>query len=387
MKILMMIAMLSVFLIGCNAQESKHNSTSDHTQEESIRDVRFEVKGTPVHIYRSKVKTKGDSGWIVQLENGDFQRFKLNSKQNKVEEIVVNPNQTITKMPNGEHIMVTPPIEYQSSLSKSMLTLVNENQYVFVAQNGDVVFWEGGEIERLAVNALPDTQILVGEEGIVLLLTDSTNRYQHGILGDKTEASAFVLIDSKDKKVIQSVKIPSPDVIESLSPIWVDWDKNGEREVVLTLSNNQSGARLALFKENGDLLAEGDPIGMGNRWRHALTVDAFGKNRTMELAEVTTPHIGGELQFIKWNQENGILKTLARKKGFSTHNIGSRNVNMFATVSLDQNSGSALIIPNQRKDTLIMTMRSGDAVAELAAFLLNGTLSTNIETMTFKTEC
>ncbi len=100
----------------------------------------------------------------------------------------------------------------------------------------------------------------------LLLLTDPTERYQHGILGDKIEASGFVIIDAKTRKVIQSVTINAPDVIGSLKPIWTDWDQNGEREIVLTLNNNNTGSRLALFSEGGNLLAEVKPIGKGHRW-------------------------------------------------------------------------------------------------------------------------
>ncbi|ANU14599.1 hypothetical protein BBI08_12260 [Planococcus halocryophilus] len=74
----------------------------------------------------------------------------------------------------------------------------------------------------------------------------------------------------------------------------IDGDQNGTKEIVLTLSNDQDGARLVLYDEAGKQLADGESLGQSHHWRHGLTVGAFLSEDQLELAESTPPHIGME---------------------------------------------------------------------------------------------
>lgn len=78
---------------------------------------------------------------------------------------------------------------------------------------------------------------------------------------------------------------------------WEDLNGDGQREIIVTLSNAQVGTRIITFREDGGLLAEGPSVGIGFRWRHQLLVPPFGETGKSLLAVVRTPHIGGMLEF------------------------------------------------------------------------------------------
>jgi len=157
--------------------------------------------------------------------------------------------------------------------------------YTIVA-NGDLQIKKGNQTIILDINALPDSQIIEDEHKRLLILSDPSDQYQHGILGDDLEASSVTIVQLSDQPaVISKFSVPMDWVIESIRPIWSDWDGDGEREIVLTLSNNTSGSKLVLYNETGDPLAESFPIGQGFRWRHALDIAAFGENGVYRLGE------------------------------------------------------------------------------------------------------
>jgi hypothetical protein len=166
--------------------------------------------------------------------------------------------------------------------NRLIVTSVNGNLYrmtISVDHTGEVKFTELTALSskhpedrldktKVSVQALPDTQMMSDEHGRLLLLTDPTEEYKHGVLGDIMEAKSFTLVDLSDHTpIVHTHSVPSIDVIEGTGAIWKDWNGDGTREIVVTLSNAQTGARSALFSEKGERLAEGTPIGMGNRYK------------------------------------------------------------------------------------------------------------------------
>lgn len=283
-------------------------------------------------------------------------------------------------------------LEFDES-NRLIVTSVNGNRYsmtISVDNPDEVEFKEFTELSnkepdesldktKIPVQILPDTEIMSDDRGRFLLLTDPTEEYKHGVLGDVIEAKSFTIVDSSDHSPeVQTHSVPADDVIEGTGAIWMDWDGDGTREIVVTLSNSQDGARLALFGEKGERLAEGPSIDMSNRWRHQLTIDAFGMNGELELVEVKTPHIGGIVGYYQWDQAAQKLVQVANISGYSTHDIGSRNLDMFASGDLDGDGQFELILPNQQKSALAILNRTPQGVEEMQQFALNDKLSTNI---------
>lgn len=253
------------------------------------------------------------------------------------------------------------------------------NDYI-ILNNGDLQINIASQTTILEINALPDSQIIQDELQRLLILTDPSDKYQHGILGDILEATSVTMVQLSDQPaVINKFSVPVDWVIESILPVWKDWDENGEREIVLTLSNAAYGAKLVLYNESGNILAESLPIGKGYRWRHALDIAPLGENGQRLLVEVQTPHIGGIVALYSWDKDNKVLKTEATLQGYSTHDIGSRNMHMYELLANEQYEQVLLIIPTQSKTELSALRLVSGVINEEWRIPLGGKLSGNIE--------
>jgi hypothetical protein len=214
-----------------------------------------------------------------------------------------------------------------------------------------------------------------------LLLEAPTDRYPHAIMGDAIEASAIALIDASPSLVRASeVLIPPPRVVEGRLPIWADLDGDGTEEIIVTLSDSEGGARIVAYSPTGEQLAAGAPIGKGFRWRHQIAVAPFGPDGELELAEILTPHIGGVVQF--YQRRGARLEIVARLPGYSSHQLGSSNLDMAAAGDFDGDGRVELLVPEPSYERLAAIRRTGDGAQVVWALDLGGALSTNIATAT-----
>ena len=264
----------------------------------------------------------------------------------------------------------------QPDTSKQVETIAD---YIILA-NGDLQIKMDNQTSILEIDALPDGQIIQDESQRLLILSNPNNQYQHGILGDVLEASSVTIVQFSDQPaVISKFSVPEDWVIESILPIWSDWDGDGEREIVLTLSNSTSGSKLVLYDENGNVLAESLPIGKGFRWRHALDIASFGENGQKLLVDVQTPHIGGIVSFYSWDKEKKVLNSEATLKGYSTHDIGSRAMQMYTLIMDAQSEQVLLVLPSQSKSELAALRFASGTIHEEWRISLGGKLSDNLE--------
>ena len=241
------------------------------------------------------------------------------------------------------------------------------------AQTGAVPFgdgwaWVSGEdivaigtpndYSETPVNLLDDT-LLATDGAFIVALTDPVSRLNHGIVGDAIEGGGFVVIE--DNGTIRSrVILDDPDVIEGRSAMLGDVTGNGETEIVVTISNAAEGSRVAVFDLDGTLIAESVPIGQGNRWRHQLAIveDPGGSL----ILNVLTPHIGGGLQALRL--VDGRLESVAIKGDYSSHTINSRTLDGAYVGDLDGDGKWEVLVPNQRRNTLVALALEGDDFQE-----------------------
>jgi hypothetical protein len=128
------------------------------------------------------------------------------------------------------------------------------------------------------------------------------------------------------------------------------------------------------------MVATGPAIGRGFRWRHQLVVAPFGPAGELELADILTPHIGGVVEF--YQLAGNRLEIVAQVPGFSSHVLGSRNLDMALAGDLDGDGQVELLVPNQIRANLGAIRRS-DAGAEVAwSVPVGGTLITNLAGVT-----
>lgn len=228
---------------------------------------------------------------------------------------------------------------------------------------------------------LPDARILFDENGRLLFLTDPTNRYGHGVLGDALEAGSITLLEtSPELGLLTQIFIPAPQVVEGIQPLWLDWNGDGRREIIVTVSDAAQGARIQLYNEAGQRLAQGPAIGQGGRWRHQIAVAPFGPAEEMELAAVLTPHIGGVVEFYRWQGDR--LDVVAQLPGYTSHVIGTNNLDMALAGDFNGDGRVELLLPTQDRTRLGGVQRTADGAAAVYEVSVGGEVVTNLAGVT-----
>jgi hypothetical protein len=301
-----------------------------------IEPVDIPLSGTPIWLVAAPLGE--GSIWVAILDDGLAEAFHVRGEA--VEPIAIEPSQLSAGMPpmlileEGVPVLFTSGEVEASDLTHAVKLSSPVESTAFITSVGDLAIEQNGTTVQLVVNALPDARLLMDEFGRLLLLSDPTTRYGHGVLGDGIEASSITLIETAPSpRVVHRLEIDSGKVIEGIAPIWADLDGDGAREIIVTESDAELGAQIVAYDERGRQVAAGPTIGTGYRWRHQLVVAPFGPRGELELASVLTPHIGGIVEFYRMIGDE--LKIVARVPGYSSHTIGSRNLDRAIAGDLD----------------------------------------------------
>ncbi len=130
-------------------------------------------------------------------------------------------------------------------------------------------------------------------------------------------------------------------MFEAIGATAGDLDGDGKEEVLITQSGHSGGAvHFVLALRRGNLVrkAKGEAIGQGYRWSHllgAFDLPPYGKR----VLAIETPHLAGYLLGLRF--VGGRLLEQARRPGFTTHAIGSRNIWEFAVM---RRAGAAEVV-------------------------------------------
>jgi len=343
------------------------------------------LAGTPQWV----AATPMDDGavWAAVLNDGAVHAFRVANES--VMEMAVTPPQLPAGMPpllqieQGTARLVVPDAPFSPAMHPVLLH--DPPGLAFIDPDGNLVVQQGEQTTTLPVNALPDARILVDERQRLLLLSAPTTRYGHGVLGDDVEAAAITLVETAPTpEIVREIGIAEPHVIEGIAPIWTDWNGDGAREIIVTLSSADAGAQIVVYDEEGTRLASGPAIGRGFRWRHQLAVAPFGPAGEMELVDVLTPHIGGTVEFYRWNGDTldgDTLDIVAQQSGFTSHVIGTRNLDMAAAADFDGDGHVELLLPNQVRTALGAIRHEAEGATVAWTLPVNGTVATNLATV------
>ena len=322
--------------------------------------------------------------WVSVSEDGLIHYFGLDNAQQLIEAASYNTDLPSTKPLSLSMSDTGQPwiLNFdESPLSHPVTTLYG---WVYVNSDGGVDL-RGLDVDAtpLPLNALPDARIVVNDTGQIAVYTAATDqRYVHGVLGDALEAAALTVleIDDNELTVIAQVNLPDNDVFEGISPFWADIDEDGVDDLVVTVSNGTVGAQVRAYHADGALLATGPAIGLGGRWRHQLAFGPFGPNGEQELVDVLTPHIGGVVEFYQLNGTQ--LEIVASLPGYTSHVIGSRNLDMAVAGDFNGDGQPEIVLPTQDRTVLAGLQRTADGVQEVWRLPLDGVLSTNLSAVT-----
>jgi hypothetical protein len=322
--------------------------------------------------------------WLAALEDGSLQAFRISGGD------YTQLALPVSQLPPG-----TPPAILGTETGFELLNILTGDGSVltnpivlpdgglaFISENGKLGIQTPSDTLNLDVNAIPDGRLLSDGEGHLLLLTEPSEVYGHAVLGDGLEAKAITFVDlSGADPQVRSFPVPAGQVVEGLAPIWADLDGDGVSEILVTLSDAREGARLSLFSAEGELIASGEPIGSGYRWRHQIAAAPIGPNGELEIIDVLTPHIGGVVEFFQLH--GGNLVKVAEVPGYTSHVIGSRNLDMALAADVDADGQVEVLLPNQGRDALGAIRRTAGGAEVDWEVELGDLMVTNIGAITF----
>ncbi len=242
-----------------------------------------------------------------------------------------------------------------------------------------LVPWAGGSAAAAAqADMLPDGEETRGMSDIAqAFLIEPTQRYRHGILGDDVEAGGLRVITTGGDTL--DYRLKSDSVFEDRRARLVDLDSDGRDEIVVVRSYLNAGAAVALFGVSGDSIVrvdEAPAIGRPNRWLNPAGVADFDGDNLIEIAYVETPHIGGTLKLLEFDQ--GRLRLEHEEFGFSNHAIATREQDLAAVVDWNSDGVMDLVLPDARRTSLKVVTFSDGTFGEIASINLSGPLTMGV---------
>jgi hypothetical protein len=207
-------------------------------------------------------------------------------------------------------------------------------------------------------------------------LAEPTDRYDHGILGDKIEAGALV-IETRDGKQ-QTVRLKGDAVFEDLKPRIVDLTGDGRDEIIVVKSYLKRGSVLAVIAERKgkyDIVAETPPLGAPHRWLDPAGIADFTGDRKTYIALVRQPHVVGMLEIWSWRDDR--LQKIAELADTANHIAGSRALDMAAVGDFDGDGIADIAIPSLDRNALRIVSFAPHA-REIASVALPAKAATNL---------
>jgi hypothetical protein len=209
-----------------------------------------------------------------------------------------------------------------------------------------------------ASSRLPDSQAVAGTRDIAWVwLGSPTRRYPHGALGSPVHAgSVHVLPRSQADSSAVVLSLPVHRVFEDRVPRLVDLDGDGRDEIVLIEADALRGASLVVLgleQRGGQSTiverARGPHAGSTFRWLNPVGFADFDGDGALDVASVTTPHIGGVLTLHHWRPP--ALVPFARALDVSNHRMGALEQQL-AVIVQQPGSRPTIIVPDMPRQAL-----------------------------------
>jgi hypothetical protein len=253
-------------------------------------------------------------------------------------------------------------------------------QLVFDGDKPTLKFVDTPAKPELPPGALPDGRIVTGTHDIARAwLAQPTERYDHGILGDKIEAGSLVIESPEGKR--QEVKLDDDAVFEDLSPRIADLDGNGHDAVIVVKSYLKRGSALAVIAERRgryQVVAETPALGAPHRWLDPAGIADFTSNGKLDIALVRQPHVIGSLELWSWG--NNALHKVAELPDAANHIAGTRAIDMSAVADFDGDGVADLALPSLDRGNLRIVSFAPQA-REIASVALPAKAATDIGLM------
>jgi hypothetical protein len=191
-------------------------------------------------------------------------------------------------------------------------------------------------------NRLPQSQAVAGTKDLAWVwLASPTRRYPHGALGSTVHAGsvhALVRAAGHTPQIV-SHSLAINRVFEDRVPRIIDLDGDGSDEIVLIEADTLRGASLVVlglqWQQGSPSLVErarGPFAGSTFRWLNPVGFADFDGDGKLDVASVTTPHIGGVLTLYHFQPPE--LVPFAKAMDVSNHRMGALEQRLAVIVQL-----------------------------------------------------
>lgn len=210
-----------------------------------------------------------------------------------------------------------------------------------------------------ASSRLPDSQAVAGSKDIAWVwLGSPTRRYPHGALGSPVHAGSVHVLTRTPPGLMATVELSLPvhRVFEDRVPRLVDLDGDGRDEIVLVEADALRGAALVvlgLAQRDGQTRlverARGPHAGSTFRWLNPVGFADFDGDGRLDVASVTTPHIGGVLTL--HHLQPPALVPYARALDVSNHRMGALEQQL-AVIVQQPGFRPTIVVPDMARQAL-----------------------------------
>ncbi|CAN5680492.1 hypothetical protein BH24ACT20_BH24ACT20_12510 [soil metagenome] len=353
--------------------------------------IDVQLDGVPVWV--AGVPLGDDTAWIVTLEDGRVQAFRLDgsgaAEPISISSDELQPGQPpLVKAREGSLELVTSQTAETSRLTHPVpISASRENGLIYPTRNGRISTESDGEDaavgEYVGIEALPDARFVRGAGGTLAFLSSPTDRYDHGVLGDAIEADSMTLLRPGEGALEAGFIAPaSGGVFEQIAPLWFEVPGVDGELLAITESTPELATRVSVYSLDGSLVAAGPFIGEPYKWRHLIAAGPFGPNGEIELVDTLTPHIGGTIEFYRPNFDDGSLNIAATQTGYTSHRIYTRNMDTARAGDLDGDGRWELLVPNDAYTELGAIRHEEDGATVAWTLPADGTIVTNLASAT-----
>lgn len=216
-----------------------------------------------------------------------------------------------------------------------------------------------------AQKRIPDSQVAKGQRDIAWAwLGSPTRRYPHGALGSAVHAASLHVVTATRLQgtspfTVLRLELPLNRVFEDRLLRLADLDGDGKDEIIVVESDAFQGSSVVVYGLRSSPnthntktrpqtrlveLARSPAAGSTFRWLNPVGVADFDGDGKLDIASVTTPHIGGVLTL--YHYAPPALVPFAKAMDVSNHKMGA----------LEQRLASIVHLPGQRPTIIVPDM-------------------------------